>query len=195
MQWPLNDTQALTIDLRLILDTTNNSQSIRRKLNLIQEFPSVILFSSTAMSVEKWASLYHTNTSGMKSDFPDNVHLLSFKPRDSNTNEVILRLNHLCEVSDHTDLSKPVRLNVNSHFANALQFNQATEKTLSLQQDHSQMRRQQWKSLNSTSYGEVEAGLPLKQDEVESSNEDAKAAFTVQLNPIQIKTFVAKIGK
>jgi hypothetical protein len=80
----LNDTQPLTLDFRFTLDYANQTQLIRRKLNLLQEFPLSLFFSATSLPVSKWSSLYNTNISFMSNDLPDNVHLLSLVKKKKN---------------------------------------------------------------------------------------------------------------
>jgi len=177
-------------NLRILVDFSYNSQLIRRKLNLMQEFPSQVLFSATKMSISEWNSLYKTNFTAMARDLPDNIHLLSFKPREHNSTETILRLNHLCEVSDNTPLSKQVQISLDSLFVpNLLVLKDVKEKTLSLQQDLDQMNRQQWKPLNESLVPVFKENVDYAFEDVAAAAESKSSGIVTTLGPIQIKTF------
>nr|XP_008200004.1 PREDICTED: lysosomal alpha-mannosidase [Tribolium castaneum] len=112
--------------------------------------------------------------SGLKSDLPENVHLLTLEPWDDDT--VLLRLEHVLEKGEDDNLSKDVTVDLSDLFT-FFTINELQETTLGANMLLEENVRMHWPGSSDDGSQKVKDVTDLK----------------VTLPPMEIRTFVAKI--
>jgi len=114
---PLNDNSRVVIRQRIIAGTNPQTpQKIRTQLSYRLHHPIQGYFASSS-NMEAWKKNYTTTFSALTSELPKNIHLMTLAARDPSPNgSIIVRLNHLYEVDQDPQLSKPVIVNLASLF-------------------------------------------------------------------------------
>ncbi|XP_076174533.1 lysosomal alpha-mannosidase II isoform X1 [Ptiloglossa arizonensis] len=121
--------------------------------------------------------------SGLAKALPPNVHILTLEPWKDDT--VLLRLEHIFEVGETENLSKPVEINIQDLFSTFIILS-VEETTLGGNQWLADMNRMKW---------EIETNDILEKEE--NSSQPVKVEeqmINILLKPMEIRTFVVKIA-
>jgi hypothetical protein len=106
----LDETDHITASMLLLLDDAAGTMPYVRRLSIQQNFPPTLLFAPAA-GVASYRAASATRVGRLlAAALPPNVHLLSLDQRYGTSNATVLRLQHIFEASDRTNLSVPVTL-------------------------------------------------------------------------------------
>jgi hypothetical protein len=144
----LDDTTHITSNIWLILDYNEENTFLHRRLALLHEHPPVPMFGQPIASISAWTSVYPSQTSEVTQSLPLNVHLLSLNSL-TETNNTILRLQHIFELGEHPVYSQPVSVDLDTIFT-AFAVGSPVEASLSANQPLSNIHRLVW-SINEPS--------------------------------------------
>ena len=126
--------------------------------------------------------------SALSSPLPLNVHLLTLEPWGPSGSDVLLRLEHYFEKGEDAVFSLPVKVDLARAFE-ALKLEDFVEMTLGANKVKATATRLKWKAKDgSTIGGDVGVDETLE-NKMQQEND---GGFLVTLNPMQIRTFVAK---
>merc|ERR1719240_2390902 len=164
------------------MDSLEAVHVARRKLSERLNFGPTLVFapSTTALAGRTFSAL--------AADLPPNVKLQTLTSNYASVDEgqVLLRLSHLYAVSEHSNLSLPVTVDLTSIFRSPWRIKKAQEMSLTANQLKSEMKKQvyQWKPQDSN--GTVPSALewiPLS------------ANLLATLMPMEVKTFLVEMEK
>jgi len=152
-----------------------------RDLALSIALPPLATFANYT-DVNEYISKFNTEYSGLSAALPPNVHLLTLEQWKDNT--ILLRLEHFYDSNDDpSNLSKPVKVSLAKLF-NSFYLVSALETTLSANQFLAEARRLQWNSARDAANSQLKNNfLPIPSND-----------FTVDLKPMQIRTFVLVVA-
>jgi len=168
------DCEGLTMRGRhwLVLDTVANANKLRRSLSERQNFGPTLAFGPGGMRVQR------ESFSALASKLPSNVKLQTLTNNYASVNEgkLLFRLSHLYSVGEHSELSKPVTVDLTSLFGNGYRIIDAEEMSLTGNQDKATMVKNKlvWKTSEVSSDGDVWS---------------PPTDLQVTLRPMEVKTF------
>ncbi|XP_044269680.1 lysosomal alpha-mannosidase-like [Tribolium madens] len=148
--------------------------------------PLVLVGDATSddLSFDKVQSVLHFSFEGLRKVLPDNVHILTFEPWKEDS--FVLRLEHILENNEDTNLSQSVSVNLEDLFA-FFDISEIKETTLGANEwmeDFDARTKYVWKTKSNTSTINKSIYVPLKAGELE-----------ITLKPMQIRTFIIKASK
>ena len=155
------------------------SAALHRELGERMLLEPVLSFAPNPSTAEKWMSQYYTLHSGLKSELPANVHLLTLETMDENA---LIRVEHQFEAGEDAKLSAPVNISFDDLFTD-FDVVSTEELNLAANQDLKDKKPMKWniKTLKNTNSGRKR----------HDSHPSAKSS--IELRPMQIRTFTAKI--
>jgi len=178
----LDDTTTVYPTLQLIFATSSTSEHIRPRARVMHQYSQFTLFGNPVSTISEWKINYRTSFSGLQSDLPENVHLLSFKViTKSNWNSAILRLQNIYEKDSDPQLSLPVEVSLDSLFSTSYKVSEELELSGILPM--SQMNRLQWQN------HEEDFSWVNFFDHVHEMIQRRDQRYIVELYPTQIRTF------
>lgn len=132
--------------------------------------------------------------SGLSLSLPKNIHLLTFEPW--RTNSILVRFEHILAKDEDQQYSKPVSFDFQDVFR-GLMVASIRETTLSANQWLDKANRLQFTS-KTTDANEVnttteDATTNENRDQQNETTNDAADDLTIELNPMQIRTFVVEL--
>lgn len=156
----------------LVLDTVANANKLRRSLSERQNFGPTLAFGPGGMRVQR------ESFSALASKLPSNVKLQTLTNNYASVNEgkLLFRLSHLYSVGEHSELSKPVTVDLTSLFGNGYRIIDAEEMSLTGNQNKATMVKNKlvWKTSEVSSDGDVWS---------------PPTDLQVTLRPMEVKTF------
>ncbi|XP_059158649.1 lysosomal alpha-mannosidase-like [Physella acuta] len=173
--------------LYVVLDTID--RSARQYRSLAQELilSPLLTFSTLDVAPADYVKNLNTTVSGLMTQLPPNVHLLSLEPflewgpvaSPSNTIPLLIRFEHFYEVGEDEDLSKPVTFDIQNIFR-AYPINDVYELNLGANIPIEEVKRLHWRT-NDASGSDVTSPIRHLNGTV------------VTLNPMEIVTLQANI--
>ena len=127
-----------------------------------------------------------TTFSALSSPLPPNVHLLTLEPWGVDGADVLLRLEHYFEAGEDAVYSLPVKVDLARVFA-GLRLDNFVEMTLGANKEKSTATRLKWKTVDGS-----QIGGRIDDDPLQKPIRTTEGGFLVTLQPMQIRTFVAK---
>jgi hypothetical protein len=113
-----NDGSAISVQVYLLVQPIEPSVRIARRLSLsLQHYPR-IMYGEAPSGRTVWTNTYKPNFEPLTEQLPTNLHIVSFKARDSHSDDIILRFLHIFEDSQHSRLSKPAVVKFDKLFKN-----------------------------------------------------------------------------
>ena len=179
----LDETDHITASMMLLVDGVSDAAPLVRRLSIEQNFAPTVLFAPTA-SMSSFTTGSDTRSSRLLArPLPPNVHLLSLDQRYGSANATVLRLQHIFEAIDQTNLSVPVAIDLDDYLHLEFHLESMVEMTLSanLRQATAEQARLKWRVVNETG-----AAAPTEEQQLAVGG----GANTVTLKPRQIKTFL-----
>eukprot|EP01114_Cavostelium_apophysatum_P015022 TRINITY_DN4014_c0_g1_i1.p1 TRINITY_DN4014_c0_g1~~TRINITY_DN4014_c0_g1_i1.p1 ORF type:complete len:832 (+),score=225.18 TRINITY_DN4014_c0_g1_i1:499-2994(+) len=171
----LNDQSVVTPTLWMLLDDFEKSAELHRTLAVAQQFP---------LTVVQGTSPVQSNFRPVQAPLPPNVHLMSFRAVEWNTSAVIVRLQHIFAVGEHSVLSQPAVVDLGSLFTSPFSVSDITEMNLTGNQLKSDVNRLHWITNESTSKFKI---YPKKPHEKPTESQ-------IVLNPMEIRTFIVQFN-
>lgn len=171
----------------LIVDTVDNAHAQRRKLIETLNFPPTLAFGTGQdIKVPSWSAIV--------AELPENIKLMTLTNnyQDIHPGTVLLRLAHMYEVDEHPTLSAPTLVDLSKVFAKAgFKITEATETTVTANQPVAQRDASafDWPT------EDVTGGKMYKSDNAhERRYPFDSTAMTVTVRPMEVRTFLAKLG-
>jgi len=127
MNEALNDQTQYIALLRLTVDTSDESTRFHQKHSKTLSFPPAVFYGLSS-NYPGWVA--HSRNF-LNNPLPENVFLLSFNPRDSESDQITLRLFNSFERGSHSSLAQPVTVNLRTLFRDFV-ITSAEERTLTL---------------------------------------------------------------
>lgn len=134
-----DDTRIMQPHWILYTDIEENNRR-RHQLSLMLEHPLRMSVASTSLTFDDWAQKYNGIFTPLTAPLPPNLHLFSLRSRDSTSDEVVLRFNHLFESMEHETLSTPATVDLQALFA-TLDLSALRQVSLSLNNEPRDMYR------------------------------------------------------
>lgn len=158
------------------------SAALHRELGEQMLLEPVLSFAPNPSTAEKWMSQYNTLHSGLKSELPANVHLLTLETMDQNA---LIRVEHQFEAGEDAKLSAPVNISFDDLFTD-FDVVSTEELNLAANQDLKDKKPMKWN---------IKTLKKLKKELNERNLHDKhrSAKSSIELQPMQIRTFEAKI--
>ncbi|ESO84761.1 hypothetical protein LOTGIDRAFT_207233 [Lottia gigantea] len=175
----------------IFLDTIKESAAVQRPFAEELFMAPQLSFTNAQMKYSDWSKQYRTMWSGVKKTLPPNIHLLTLEqfagtgPVPSQDQPFLLRLEHMFEVDEDVDLSKPVNVTLQDLFT-TFEITSATELTLGANLPLNQLERLKWMSEDSKT-------TPINESRIKYEPLKLGDDLTVTLNPMQIRTFQIQI--
>ncbi|KAH9491893.1 Lysosomal alpha-mannosidase [Bulinus truncatus] len=166
----------------LVLDTIENSAPLVKRLALqVHLAPTFMFTPANGDTISKNAL---KEIQFLTNELPDNVHVLTLDRIASNeTSLFLLRLEHVFEEGEHPVLSLPAEVSLENLFK-PFEIVSAVETTLGGNFIPGDLKRLQWKAFNDITPESI-------------SSPDYKRnmfpSFTIQLKPMEIRTFHVQI--
>jgi len=164
---------------KIILDTPENANAMRRKLNLATQFEPLVFFSSLSSENSRVLSY-----SALNDALPDNIRLLTISQNYAahQKGATLIRFEHIYAVDEHPEYSKPVHICLQEVFAKHGTIAEVVETTLTANRRIEDKPTFTWKTdLASQTKPKFET-VPLNQ-----------TRFI--LNPMAIRTFLVKFDQ
>ena len=172
------------------------SESGRRHRLKAQE-----LFMDGVVTLSPFSDFLLTEDSAMRNALPENVHLLTLEKVKCCTYRLktsiiersaiqvsngrfLLRLEHIFDVKEDKELSRPAEVDLNMLFAD-FEVSNVVELALGGNVERSRLKRLHW---NVEGTNEIP---PLES----SRNQEAETTSKISLEPMQIRTFLADLRK
>lgn len=178
----LDETDHISASTMLLLDPRAEAMDKVRRLSLQQNFPPTAIFAP-AESVASYKAHAATSSSRLlEKALPPNVHLLSLDQRYGSGNATVLRLQHVYEASDQSNLSAPVSVDLGEYLDLDVRLESMVEMSLSanLRKASVDSQRLRWRVENeSTAVGRDDAGAAAD-----------GGPHVVTLRPREIRTFL-----
>ncbi|OWF45655.1 lysosomal alpha-mannosidase-like [Mizuhopecten yessoensis] len=162
------------------------SAAFHRKMALRLYMAPSLSFIPYVMKYTNWTKYFQTQWSGINYTLPANVHLLTLEQWGgpgavpSSSQPYIIRLEHIFENGEHSQLSKDATVNLQGLFV-TFTVDSVTELTLGANMALSDLHRLQW---NTTDVNMNDAPV-LPTDQTDS--------LVVKLTPMQIRTYQVQI--
>ncbi|XP_015121133.1 lysosomal alpha-mannosidase [Diachasma alloeum] len=144
--------------------------------------PWVFITPAENVTFAEWKISHHMQFKGLSTNLPPNVHILTLEPWKEG--QILLRLEHIFEIEEAKELSKPVEVNLLGLFAN-LVIKEVRETTLGANQWIGDMRRLEWVIHSNEIHEEFQkpnGSLPV-----------INGTITVLLRPMEIRTFIISV--
>ncbi|XP_051165376.1 lysosomal alpha-mannosidase [Leptopilina boulardi] len=145
--------------------------------------PWVFISPVENISYDEWKNTYKMQNSGLAKSLPSNVQILTLEPWKDGT--VLLRLEHIFESGESGKYSIPVDVNIQDLFS-AFIVTSVRETTLGGNQWLEENNRLKWTSEENEIFKTNDSSVPL--------NLENASAISVELKPMQIRTFIVKIA-
>jgi hypothetical protein len=175
---PNNDMSRLEVVVYMMVQPLEPSVRMGRRLALALQHQPRILHGEAKGGAKAWGSKHRHTFFPLTSQLPHNIHLLSFKARDSITDDIILRLVHIFEAGQHSSFSQSKSIEWDSIFSD-FSFESKRERSLamSMDVDFAQARRPRY-----TSSGKLDhaSGITPKFVKQESQNTQEEGVFISQ---------------
>ncbi|XP_057312440.1 lysosomal alpha-mannosidase-like isoform X2 [Hydractinia symbiolongicarpus] len=155
---------------RVLLTTPDEAGHLHRQQGELMLLQPILSFASNVSFDIKSLSKLIPTYSGLSRSLPENVHLLTMETIKSD--EMILRFEHFYEKDEDHKLSNPVNFQLDGLFTDFNIVN-ITETNLSANQLLKDKKMMKWNT----------------DEEVAENSFDG---FNIELNPMQIRTFIAK---
>ena len=177
---PLNDTTAIVVGLRFVVSDPTTSVRARRMANYDLQYE----LNGTVFYDPQYSA--RGTFTGLVGSMPPNVHLVSLKVRDGESNKIILRLHHLYGVGEDASYSLPVTIDIGRMFHGKYRVTSVEEMTLGMNQNMDEMRSYRWKWIPETS---------LDGEAVSAVSPSGKVGGTVTtISPMDIKAFYVTLA-
>jgi len=175
---PNNDRSRLEVVVYLLVQPLEPSVRMGRRMALALQHQPRILHAEIKGGAKEWGKKYKHNYFPLASQFPHNIHLLSFKARDALTDDIIFRVLHIYEAGQHAQYSQPKDLEWDRIFA-GFSFESKRERSLamSMDVDFAQARRPRYKSSGVLDHA---SGISPKFIKQESQNTQEEGVFISQ---------------
>jgi hypothetical protein len=113
---PLDDDTVLKSNLRVFVDQSSEEASRHRHLHsYLVNFPLEVY-----QLPSNFDQPFLKSFSPLKRDFPNNVNVMTFSQSSKDSKNVLLRLNHLYELNEHKEFSKPAIFDLKDHFKSTI---------------------------------------------------------------------------
>ncbi|XP_060071726.1 lysosomal alpha-mannosidase-like [Ylistrum balloti] len=168
----------------VFLGTFGESSAFHRRMALRLFMAPSLSFMPNVMKYANWTKHFQTQWSGMKTNLPDNVHLLTLEQWGgsgvvpASSEPYIIRLEHIFETGEHSELSKDATVNLQDLFV-TFEVDSVTELTLGANLVLSDLHRLQW---NTTDVND-------NMDETPMEPKIRNNSLNVKLSPMQIRTY------
>ncbi|XP_044269447.1 lysosomal alpha-mannosidase-like isoform X2 [Tribolium madens] len=166
------------------VDGSKSTAAQERELALKKLLTPLVLVgdaSSDGLSLDKVQSALNFNFEGLKTNLPDNVHILTFEPWKENS--YILRLEHILENNEDATLSTTATVNLEGLFT-LFEITEIRETTLGANQWYDE-------------YAAEDKYIWALKDGGSATNEKDSisplADLQITLDPMQIRTFIIKV--
>ncbi|XP_065199334.1 uncharacterized protein LOC135831021 isoform X1 [Sycon ciliatum] len=163
------------------------SYDLRHKMSLQLQNPPTVMFGKASAS--EWAKTFATSFTALKKPFPENVHLLSLKARNTTSggklDRFVFRLQHTYERDEPSELSNPVTVDLSEYFADGLVPTISSETTLTGNRERSSVQRLKWRA-------EGDISSDGSADEVPNIWSPGASPGSVSLVPRQIRTYITQ---
>ncbi|XP_069699537.1 lysosomal alpha-mannosidase-like [Periplaneta americana] len=133
-----------------------------------------LFFSPGGSGFDEWQSNFNMEYSGLKTSLPSNIQILTLEPWKEQT--LLLRLEHILEENEDTELSKPADVAFEDLFT-LFVVSSSHETTLAANQWAEDMQRLEWKSTRN------------------SAKEEKVSGRALTLSPMEIETYVINVEK
>ncbi|XP_069699538.1 lysosomal alpha-mannosidase-like [Periplaneta americana] len=133
-----------------------------------------LFFSPGGSGFDEWQTNFKMEYSGLKTSLPSNIQILTLEPWKEQT--LLLRLEHILEQNEDTELSKPTEVAFEDLFTQ-FAVTSSHETTLAANQWAEDMQRLEWKSTRNS----------LKDKKVSGK--------ALSLGPMEIETYVINVEK
>ncbi|XP_011309552.1 lysosomal alpha-mannosidase-like [Fopius arisanus] len=130
---------------------------------------------------EDWKKDHQMEFSGLNSRLPPSVHILTLEPWKDG--QILLRLEHIFEIDEATELSKSVQVNLTDLFA-YFTIKEVRETTLGANQWIEDMRRLKWVIQSNEVPDQLQESVTLPVN---------NGTIAILLNPMEIRTFIISI--
>ncbi|ESO94820.1 hypothetical protein LOTGIDRAFT_232262 [Lottia gigantea] len=170
----------------LFIDGIEKSNEVTRDMALKIHLQPTLSFTATTTNFDAFKTVYNYEWSGLRNRLPPNVNILTLDQILPGETEVyLLRLEHIYEAKEHSELSKEVTVSLEELFT---PFNIVfiTELSLGGNFHISDVTRLQW----TTDDGSVS---PSKIGSTQDSS-TLQAPFHILLKPMEIRTFRIQIS-
>ncbi|XP_034939557.1 lysosomal alpha-mannosidase isoform X1 [Chelonus insularis] len=137
------------------------------------------LLTPINMSFDQWHNTHLTQHIGLRKPLPANLQILTLEPWKDNM--ILLRLEHLFEIGEDSELSQPVEINLVDLFMN-FDIIAVRETSLGGNQWIENMKRLKWQAESNEIEEEVENFSELTKSEDDIIN--------VVMKPMEIRTFI-----
>ncbi|XP_050460750.1 lysosomal alpha-mannosidase isoform X2 [Cataglyphis hispanica] len=144
--------------------------------------PWILGTSINSSNVEKFADAKFL-ISGLNKALPPNVHILTLEPWKDDT--ILLRLEHIFEVDEAQQMSKPVLINIQDLFS-TFSIQSIKETTLGANQLLSENDPMKWEP-------ETNDIILDKEENIQHVEVHGDMMIHVLLNPMEIRTFILKV--
>jgi len=177
---PNNDQSRIEVVVYLLVQPMEPSVKMGRRLALALQHQPRLLHAEAKGGPKAWVAKYKPYYYPLVSQFPHNVHLLSFKARDSITDDIIFRVAHIFEVGQHSTYSQPKEVEWDRIFQE-FRFDSKRERSLAMSLDMpSAQKRKSTVFLPSADLLKHASGVPptfVKQD---NQNTEEEGVFISQ---------------
>jgi hypothetical protein len=113
---PLDDDTVLKSNLRVFVDGSSEEASRHRHLHgYLVNFPLEVY-----QLPSNFDQPFVKSFSPLKRDFPKNVNVMTFSQSSKDSKNVILRLNHIYELNEHKEFSKPAGFDLKDLFESSI---------------------------------------------------------------------------
>eukprot|EP00118_Oscarella_pearsei_P004513 m.19488 g.19488 ORF g.19488 m.19488 type:complete len:1215 (+) comp27848_c0_seq1:22-3666(+) len=163
--------------LWMVYADRQDSAYLHHHLSMQQQFPLTAVFGEPA-SLAAWTASYKTSFTGLANPLPPNVHLLSFRSFNASSNATILRLEHLFEVDESDEYSKPVQVTLSQLFAPGFSASNPREMALTATASQSEAKREQLQWNVAESHNHIDRSFLVDDGD------------TITLVPREIRTFL-----
>jgi hypothetical protein len=177
---PLNDTTAIVVPLRFVVADPTTSIRARRFANYDLQFN----LTGTAFYDPAYAA--RGSFSGLVGSMPPNIHLVSLKVRDAESDKLILRLHHLYGVGEDPTYSQPVTIDIGRMFNGKYRVTSVQEMSLGMNQDMAEMRENRWHWIPETVEDQKNEAGP-------EFSEVKKGGTMTVIAPMDIKAFYVAV--
>ena len=166
--------------LSVILAPPEDSAALHRVLGEEMLLSPIIAFSQNSLTVKQWLSKYQTVRDSLTRELPANVHLLTLETRNEQT---LIRLEHQFEIDEDAKLSQPITVSLEGLFKEFDIVN-LTETNLSANQLLKDKKPLHWK---------IKKERKPRHSVKKRNQSYVGPKLTVELHPMQIRTFKATI--
>ncbi|XP_065217445.1 lysosomal alpha-mannosidase-like [Planococcus citri] len=139
-------------------------------------YGAIPLFAKTNYKLEEWTNKFNKNVTLMKAELPPNVQITTLERWREN--QILLRLEHLFELNESSNYSKPVTVDIEKLFS-FFGVDSYKELTLAANQEKVSSKRLKWRTPDN----------PAAKAELNKTGTDK----IITLQPMQIRTFLLNV--